>query len=79
MGAPGQQSYWRTEEVVNAFTSRQRSLEVSIPGVPLGESKGWVGLREGPGFGVEQQPQKLFLFIDITRLLGQVPVPGKWG
>lgn len=36
-------------------------------------------MREGPGFCMEQQPQRLFLFIGITRLLGQVPASGKAG
>ena len=53
--------------------------DVAISGVSLGDAEGWVGLTEGPGFRVEQQPKKLFLFIDITRLLGQVPLPGKGG
>lgn len=43
----------------------------------MGGSKGRGRVREGPGFRVEQQPQRLFLFIDITRLLGQVPKPGR--
>lgn len=33
-------------------------------------------MREGPGFSMEWQPQRLFLFIGITRLLGQVPREG---
>lgn len=41
--------------------------------------EGRVGVREGPGFRVEQQSQRLFLFIGITRLLGQVPEPGRGG
>lgn len=53
--------------------------DIAVSGVPLGDIEGWVGLMEGPGFRVEQQPKKLFLFIDITRLLGQVPMPGKGG
>lgn len=56
---------------------RQRSLEAATPGVLLGGFKGRVRVRQGLGFRVEQQPQRLFLFIDITRLLGQVPEPGR--
>ena len=33
-------------------------------------------MREDPGFSMEWQPQRLFLFIGITRLLGQVPREG---
>ena len=33
-------------------------------------------MREGPGFSMEWQSQRLFLFIGITRLLGQVPREG---
>ena len=36
-------------------------------------------MREGPGFSMEWQPQRLFLFIGITRLLGQVPREGESG
>lgn len=52
--------------------SRRRSLEV-----PMGVSEGRVGVREGPGFGVGQQPQRLFLYIGITRFLEQVSEPGR--
>lgn len=45
----------------------------------LGGLQGLDGAEGGPRLRVEQQPQKQFLFIDITRLLGQVPVPGKGG
>lgn len=36
-------------------------------------------MKEGQGFHMEQQPQRLFLFIGITRLLGQVLASGKAG
>lgn len=45
----------------------------------LGGPQGLDGAEGGPRLRVEQQPQKQFLFIDITRLLGQVPVPEKGG
>lgn len=57
----------------------QRRQWTCHSGVPLGGFEGWAGMREGPGSGVKQQPQRLFLFIGITRFLGQVPTPGKGG
>lgn len=62
---------------MEASLSRQRTWEAVTLGVPLGVSEGRVGVREGPDFGVEQQPQRPFLFIGITRLLGQMPEPGR--
>lgn len=36
-------------------------------------SQGCTGTRDCPGFRMEEPPQRLFLFTDITRLPGQVP------